>query len=265
MANESQSNGQQNLPNADGQQDDNQGESQVEDSSLQQDENDIGNQLKAIKEQLTREKDRNDALEQSIRLQERVLLQQQQTRQQPTQSGQTSPDGWTPELDVLEKALDPVFKKQLRTVVDPLTQGYNRIQEDNDALRFEMFLSRNNPELLDDEDSYNKIMQQVESIRQTARQRGMEVSRVDAFIFNEGLQGTKQRIVTRKQKKTSAVGQEARRSAEISATQVGSQTTEPRATANTGIQAIRDKANRGERLSNDERMKLRDFVSNVEI
>src|SRR3990167_2638418 len=176
MSNESQSNGQQNLPNADGQQDDNQGESQVEDSSLQQDENDIGNQLKAIKEQLTREKDRNDALEQSIRLQERVLLQQQQTRQQPTQSGQTSPDGWTPELDVLEKALDPVFKKQLRTVVDPLTQGYNRIQEDNDALRFEMFLSRNNPELLDDEDSYNKIMQQVESIRQTARQRGMEVS-----------------------------------------------------------------------------------------
>jgi len=223
---------------------------------------DYGKRLSALEEQLARQRERNEALERSLHLQDRFL----ESRQQETRQSSHEDDKLSEELAVLDRALDPVLGKRLKTVIDPINSNYNALREDNDSMRFEMFISRNHPELLEDEDAYNATMQQVEQIRQAAQQRGMNVSRVDAFVFNEGIQGTKQKIQQRKQKRSSAQTAESRRSAEVAAaTGTTGSAAAARPSAIAGIQAIRDKANRGERLTPDERVKLKEFVSNVEI
>ena len=168
-------------------------------------------------------------------------------------------------MELLDKTLDPLFNKRLKAATEPIVKGYTTVIEDNDALRFEMFLTRNHPELLEDEDSYNRTVQQVQQVREAANQRGINISRVDAFVFNEGLQGTRQKQASRKAKKTSAAASEARRVAETRTAQQTSDSGAPRATGNAGIQAIREKASRGERLSDAERVQYKNWVSNVEI
>ncbi len=225
---------------------------------------DITSRLTALEEQLTRERQKNELLEQSVKLQERFLATQRQSSEAQPSKPQADP-GWTQELDVLDKALEPVFSKRLKGITDPITQSFNALRDDNDALRFETFLQRNNPEVLEDEDSFNKVMQQVNDIRQAARQRGMEITRTDAFVFNEGLQGTKNKITARKQKKGAVASQEGQRAAAVAAAQATSTTGEARPGVAAGIQAIREKANRGERLTDAERVKMRDYVANAEL
>ncbi len=212
--------------------------------------------LNAIEAQLERERERNRLLEQSLQIQEKYLNQGKTT---------DNVDPVNKELDVLDKALDPILNKRFKSQVDPINQRYNALSEDNDALRFEMFLQRNNPEILEDEDSYNSTIQQIDAVRQAARQRGMEVSRVDAFFFNEGIKGTKSKISERKAKRGNTVTAETRRQSETRAASGTSTTSEPRQSANAGIAAIREKASRGERLTNEERVKFKEYVSNVEI
>ena len=223
---------------------------------------DVNARFAALESQLARERERSNTLEQSLKIQERYLASQQTETKPATPA---KPDEWSQELDVLDKALEPVFNKRLKSVVDPLMQSFSAQRDENDALKFEMFLQRNNPEVLEDEDSYNKTMQQVQAVQQAARQRGLEVSRVDAFVFNEGLQGTRQKITARKQKLTDAVTQESQRTTAVRAAQATSTSGEPRASAAAGIQAIREKANRGERLTDAERVKMKEYVSNVEL
>lgn len=224
---------------------------------------DLANRLAALEAQLERERERNNGNEQSLKIYER-FLQQRDASQTPTAPAK-SDDGWTPEHDILEKALDPVLKKRFGTYLDGFAQQNQSVLEETDALKFEMFLQRNNPEILADEDEFAKTMQQVEAVRQAGRQRGMNVSRVDAFVFNEGLQGTKRKGMERKQKRTNALTTEARRQAEVSAASISTDPATPRASAIAGIQSIRQKAARGERLSPDEKKKLFDFAGNIEI
>ena len=214
--------------------------------------------LSRLQAEFDRLRERNEALEQSFRIQQKFF----ESRQQPEQEQQTQ--NWSQDLELLDKALDPVLQRRFGAALNPLAQAYQSLREDNDAIRFESFLSRNNPEVLEDEDSYGKIVQQVEAVRQAARQRGIEVSRIDAFVFNEGLQGTKQKITQRKQKRTQASSQEARRQSETQAATGTSVNSEPRLTAGAKMQAIREKANRGERLTPEERNQFKEFVSNVE-
>jgi hypothetical protein len=227
-------------------------------------QSDTDKRLAALEAQVAREKERNQFLEQSLKIQERFL----QTRSEgapATSAAKPAGDQWSPELDTLDKALDPLFQKKLKSATDPLVQGYTTMIEDNDALRFEMFLGRNHPELLDDEDAYNQTMQQVEQVRQAARQRGITISRVDAFVFNEGLQGTRQKVAQRKQKKTVAATAESRRVAETKVAEGTGGTGAPRASAASNMKAIRDKARSGERLTPEERTQYRNWVSNVEL
>lgn len=224
---------------------------------------DLAGRLSALEAQFQRERERNELLENSLRIQER-FIQQRDEAQKPTQVVKQD-DGWTPEHDVLDKALDPVLKKRLGSYVDPLAAQYQTVLDETDSLRFENFLQRNNPEILNDEDLYAQTMQQVEAVRQAGRQRGMNITRMDAFVFNEGLQGTKRKGQERKQRRTTTTATETRRTAEVAAAGIGTEPAAPRPTAMAGIQSIRDKANRGERLTQDERAKLRDFVSNVEL
>ena len=208
-------------------------------------QDDTHNRLAAIQAQIERTAERNAYLERSFDYVQRY--EQQQAQRQ----------AHDPELELLDRALSPLLERRLAPIVRNST-------EQTDALVFENFLSRNMPEVFENEDDYARTMQQVEAIRQAAVQRGMNVSRVDAFVFNQGLQGTRQKITARKQKRGSAAGAEARRLAEAGVAQSTAQSGAPRAPANSQIQAIRQKANRGERLTPDERIKLRDFVSNVQ-
>lgn len=224
---------------------------------------DLAGRLAALESQFQRERERNELLENSLRIQERFIQQREEgQRQAPVVA---KDDGWTPEHDVLDKALDPVLKKRLGSYVDPLAAQYQTVLDETDSLRFENYLQRNNPEILNDEDLYAQTMQQVEAVRQAGRQRGMNITRMDAFVFNEGLQGAKRKGQERRQKRTTATATESRRTAEVAAAGIGTEPAAPRPSAMAGIQAIRDKANRGERLSQDERAKLRDFVGNVEL
>ena len=220
-------------------------------------------ELVALRAQVAREKERNQFLEQSLKIQERFL----QSREQHPTTSQATPAGEPvdKDMEVLDKALDPLIQRKLKAANDPILRGYSTVIEDNDALRFEMFLTRNHPDLLEDEDSYNRTVQQVQQVREAANQRGINISRVDAFVFNEGLQGTRQKQAQRKQKKTSAATQESRRQAETRTAEATSTSGAPRAAANAGIQAIRAKAAKGERLTEQERTQYRDWVSNVEI
>ena len=224
---------------------------------------DTAAELAALRAQVERERDRNKFLEQSLQIQERFL----ESRNGASATSKPTPQdvGLDKELETLDKALDPLFQKRLKAVTEPLNQSFQAIVEDNDAMRFESFLTRNHPELLDDEDSYNATVQQVQQVRDAARQRGINISRVDAFVFNQGLQGTKAKVAARKAKKTTAATQETRRQAETRAATATSASSEPRASANAGIQAIRQKAARGERLTESERAQYKSWVSDVEI
>jgi len=223
---------------------------------------DLAGRLAALESQFQRERERNELLENSLRIQERFIQQRDESQKPPVAA---KDDSWTPEHDVLDKALDPVLKKRMGSYVDPLAAQYQSVLDETDSLRFENFLQRNNPEVLSDDDLYAKTMQQVEAIRQAGRQRGMNITRMDAFVFNEGLQGTKRRGQERKQKRNTAMTTETRRTAEVAAAGIGTEPAAPRVSAIAGIQSIREKANRGERLTSDERVKLRDFVSNTEL
>jgi len=221
---------------------------------------DYAAEIAALKSQFDREKDRNDLLEQSLRIQERFLNRPDPAPQRSAPEEQQ----WTQELEVLEKALDPILSKQ-RKQFEPLAQGYMAAMDEIDAMKFNAFLQRNNPEVLDNEDEYARTMQQVDTVMQTARQRGMNITRIDAFVFNEGLKGTKDKVVQRKQIRGTAKTAELKREAEVRVASGTSTSGEPRVTGNAGIQTIRAKANRGERLNQEERNKLRDFVSNIEL
>ena len=224
---------------------------------------DYAAEIAALRSQFDREKERNDNLERSLQIQERYLQSQAQPQQQQPQPV-ADDQKWTDELAILEKALSPILQKE-RKNYEPIAQGYGQALDEIDSMKFEGFLQRNNPDVLDNEDLYSRTMQQVEAVRQTARQRGMNISRVDAYVFNEGLQGTKQKITQHKQRKTQAATSESRRQAEVQVASSLNNDGVPRVQASAGIQAIRAKANRGDRLSQEERSKLRDFVSNVEL
>lgn len=228
---------------------------------------DLEAKLAALEARLERERERNEQLETSVRIQERYW-QQQQSQNGGTRQAQQPTDDDEPlsqELDVLDKALTPLLNKRFKSVLDPFTKQYSAMADTQDATRFEMFLTRNHPEVLEDDDEYNKVMQQVNQVREAAISRGMpSISRVDAFIFARGLDDTRNKISQRKQKRGTIAVAETKRAAEVKVAQATSNSGAPRTNENAGIQAIREKANRGERLSQPERDKLRDYVSRVE-
>lgn len=225
-------------------------------------QSDTDSRIAALEAQVNREKERNQLLEQSLRIQERFLQNQDGTK---PRTSEARPEVMDKDLEVLDKALDPVLGRRFKERLEPLQQTVATALEDNDALRFEMFLTRNHPELLDDEDQYNAAVQQVQQVRDAARTRGINISRVDAFVFNEGLKGTREKQKTRKQARTRAATSETRRQAEVrAASATGATAPAPRASANAAIQDIRAKAARGERLNSEERGKYAEWIGSTE-
>ena len=134
----------------------------------------------------------------------------------------------------------------------------------NDALKFEMYLMRHHSDVLESEDSMNKVFQQVEQIRQQAAQvYGKYLSRVDAFLYAQGLEGVKEKAKSRTAKKQTQVKEEAKRQLQIQATRSGEGQPEAKKVAGADIDSIRRRMMAGDKLTPDEKAKFRRHLENA--
>lgn len=221
---------------------------------------DYEGRIRALEEQHRRAEERNRYLEQTTRLLE---AERQQWQRQQSRPAAVEPS-LAPELLELDKTLDPIFAQRLKGVTQPLVDTVSRLYDEQDSSRFEMYLMRNHPEIFDEEGGLDRVFQEVESVRQRAAQAYNQwLSRVDAFLYAQGIHGVQTQAKTRKEKKTAQVREEAKRIQTVRAAGSGVQQVAPRKSPNAEIQSIREKANRGERLTDSERQKFKDFVGGV--
>ena len=219
---------------------------------------DYDGKIRAFEERLARAEERNRYLEQTARL----LEEDRQNRSRQHQETQPTQDDLSKELLDLDKTLDPIFSKRLRSVTQPLVDTVSRLYDEQDSSRFEMYLMRNHPEIFEEEGGLDKIFQEVESVRQqAARNYNQWLSRVDAFLYAQGIHGVQDKYKSRKEKKSVQVREEAKRIQSVKAANSGVPNVQPKKVVGTDIQAIREKAQRGERLTDAERTKYRDFIA----
>jgi hypothetical protein len=218
---------------------------------------DYEGKIRAFEERLNRAEERNRYLEQTARLLEEDRQNRSRQVEQPKTEAELSA-----ELLDLDKTLDPIFSKRLRSVTQPLVDTVSRLYDEQDSSRFEMYLMRNHPEVFEEEGGIDKIFQEVESVRQqAARNYNQWLSRVDAFLYAQGIHGVQEKYKSRKDKKSVQVHEEAKRLQSVKAAGSGVQNVQPKKAVGSDIQAIREKAQRGERLSDTERTKYRDFIA----
>jgi len=219
---------------------------------------DYEGKFRAYEERLTRAEERNRYLEQTARL----LEEDRQNRSRQHQEPQKTNDDLSAELLDLDKTLDPIFSKRLKSVTQPLVDTVSRLYDEQDSSKFEMYLMRNHPEVFEEEGGIDKVFQEVETVRQqAARNYNQWLSRVDAFLYSQGIRGVQAQYKTRKEKKSVQVHDEAKRLQSVKAAGSGVQNTQPKKAIGGDIQAIREKATRGDRLSDAERAKYRDFIA----
>ncbi len=218
---------------------------------------DSASKLREYEDKLARQEERNRYLEQTNQLLER-FSQQQRHAPAPQEPG------LSPEMTELDKTLDPIFSKRLRSQLDPVNQTVASALDGQDALRFEMYLMRSNPDILENEDAYARTMQTVEQIRQQANQiYGKHLSRIDAFLYAQGLEGVKEKSKTRQTKKSTQVKDEAKRQLQIQATKSGEGRPEATRVAGADIDSIRRRMMAGEKLTPEEKAKFRAHLSNA--
>jgi len=223
---------------------------------------DYESKVRALEEQNRRYQERNTYLEQTARLLEQQRQAgQQQYQQQPQQKQQ---EALSEELIQLDKTLDPLFSRRLSQVTQPVVDTISRLYDEQDASRFEMYLMRNHPEVFDEEGGLDRTFQDVEVVRRQAAQAYNQwLSRVDAFLYAQGIRGVQSQAKSRKDKKAAQAKGEQQRVQSTRAATSGVQGTAPQRPGGGEIQAIREKAHRGERLSSSEREKYRNAISNV--
>jgi len=221
---------------------------------------DWSSKAQALEERLARQEERARYLEETNRL----LAQQAQMAQR--QPAQPEP-GLSSELQELDKTLDPLFNKRLRGQLEPLGQNIAGMMDGNDAMRFEMYLMRNHPDILDNEEGLNRVFQQVEQVRQQAANvYGKYLSRVDAFLYAQGLDSVKEKTKNRTQKKSVQVKEEAKRQLQVQAAKSGEGTPDARRPAGAAaVESILKRMRAGERVSSDDRAKVREHLANVEL
>jgi hypothetical protein len=218
---------------------------------------DYEGKIRALEERFARAEERNRYLEQTAR-----LLEEDRQRNHQQQAPQKTEAELSAELLDLDKTLDPIFSKRLKSVTQPLVDTVSRLYDEQDSSRFEMYLMRNHPDVFEEEGGIDKIFQEVEQVRQqAARNYNQWLSRVDAFLYAQGIRGVQEKYKSRKEKKSVQVHEEAKRIQSVKAAGSGVPNTQPKKAVGNDIQAIREKAHRGERLSDQERAKYRDFIA----
>lgn len=219
---------------------------------------DYEGKIRSFEERLARTEERNRYLEQTARL----LEEDRQSRSRQHQEPQKTEAELSAELLDLDKTLDPIFSKRLKGLTQPLVDTVSRLYDEQDSSKFEMYLMRNHPDVFEEEGGLDKIFQEVEQVRQqAARNYNQWLSRVDAFLYSQGIRGVQEKYKSRKEKKSTQVHEEAKRLQSVKAAGSGIQNQQPKRGPGADIQAIREKAQRGERLSDAERAKYRDFIA----
>lgn len=212
----------------------------------------VADRLKSFEAQLERQRQENDSLRESVRLQSRLLEQQGQGNKKNELS---------PELLELRKAIGPLLGEDIQSGLQPIIGTVSQLYDQNDAVSFQLQLQRENPDLLN-EDSFNRISQVVDEVRQRAvRTTGAWVSRSDAYKYAIG----DGKLKSGKAKKVETDKAEATRKKQQAAAQgTVSNSTEKGGTSGytAEIAKIRQKATAGVRLSDDERAKWRDSMGN---
>mgnify|MGYP001163221382 CR=1 FL=1 len=218
---------------------------------------DYEGKIRAFEERLNRAEERNRYLEQTAR-----LLEQDRQNYSRQQQPQKTDAELSAELLDLDKTLDPIFSKRLKGLTQPLVDTVSRMYDQQDAASFEMYLMRNNPDVFEEEGGLDKVFQEVESVRrQAAQQYGQYLTRADAFLYAQGVHGVQEQAKARKNKKSTQVTDEAKRLQSVKAAGSGTSNQSPRPKVGGEIQTIREKAQRGERLTDAERLKYRDFIA----
>ncbi|MGH9427471.1 MAG: hypothetical protein ACRD2L_14360 [Terriglobia bacterium] len=221
----------------------------------------LDGRLKALEEQNRRFEERNRYLEQTARLldQQSQQWRGQQQAPQPQRGNELAP-----EMQELDRTLSPIFDRRLQSANQPVIDTISRWVDEQDAARFEMYLMRNHPEIFEADGGLDRVFQDVEVVRRQAAQTYNQwLGRVDAFLYAEGIRGVQDKMKNRKEKKGVQAKAEAQRVQSVRTAQSGTIGAPPRKAPGAEIQAIREKANRGERLSGTERAKYRDFISGV--
>lgn len=228
-------------------------------AALQQ-QPELDGRLKALEEQNRRFEERNRYLEQTARLLDQQSQQWRGQQQAPQQRG----NDLAPEMQELDRTLSPLLDRRFQAANQPIVDTISRMVDEQDAARFEMYLMRNHPEIFEADGGLDRVFQDVEVVRRQAAQTYNQwLGRVDAFLYAEGIRGVQGKMKERKEKKGVQVKAEAQRVQSVRTAQSGTIGAPPRKAPGAEIQSIREKANRGERLSTVERAKYRDFISGV--
>jgi len=229
-------------------------ETQSQESSP--DKEDWQGKARAYEVQLARQEERNRYLEQTAR-----LLEENSRRNIP----QPVPDSLSPELTELDRTLDPLFSKRIKGQFEPLQSAIAEAKDGLDAVRFETYLTRNNPDVFDNEDSLNRVYQQVEQIRQQAAQLyGKYLTRVDAYTYLQGLEASHTKKQARQTKKSTQLTEEAKRQLQNQAAKGGDNKVDAKKVEGGNIDAIRRRAMAGERLTPVEKAAFKKHLENAQ-
>lgn len=207
---------------------------------------------RALEEQLARARAESEALRESLRLQAELLKQQL-----PKEKKELSP-----ELAELGKAINPLLKDEIQETVQPVISTVSKLYDQTDAVNFQLELQRENPELFKPE-NFDRVMQAVEAVRRrAATESGTWISRSDAYKYAKGAGLLK---LAPKKSSQSADSEEAKRQKSVRAAQAAGRGSDMQrgGNANAEISRIREKAQRGEQLTPEERAKYRSFLENV--
>ena len=212
---------------------------------------DYASKLREYEDKLARQEERLRYAEQTNNLLERFA-------QRPSQQPAPPEPGLSPELTELDRTLEPLFQRRLKSQIDPLQNALAAQTDTADALRFEIYLGRKHADILDNEDAYNRTMQTVEQIRQQASQvYGKYLSRIDAFLYAQGLEGVQEKSKSRAAKKATQVKEEAKRQLQNQAIKSGEEQPDARRVPSADIDSIRRRMMAGEKLTPDEKAKFR--------
>lgn len=228
-------------------------ESTTEESDEESPTSKLDSRLAALEDQLRRSNEDRETLRESLRLTQQL-------------AEQTRPPKPTKQYSDEQKALKELglaFGDDIQGAMEPIVGTVSKLFDQNDAVQFQLDMSRNHPELMKG-DTYDKLAQAVESVRQQyARATGQYLPRSDAYKYAKGA-GMLDKVLPATPLEEIDVTAEAKRKSEVK--QAGTIKSSVKSKGNENgdaeIQKIREKAGRGERLTPKERARFRDYLGN---
>lgn len=211
---------------------------------------DYESRFASLEDQLRRANEDRETLRETLRLNQRMVEESRPKTQKQL----------TDEQKALRE-LGLVFGDDVKESMQPLVGTVSNLYDSNDAVMFQLYLGRENPEALNGE-SFDKVSQIVESIRQQqARNGGGYLRRQDAYLYAKGA-GLLEKVVAKKQAKQQANVDEMKRQNAVKNANAssGNSVKTGKAGVTAEVQKIREKAHQGIRLTPEERAKWKEAI-----